>query len=381
MPDHAFNSIEDFVFNQTFRDWVLHNESPHKAFWEEWMQSHPRQLAVMNHAKSIVYALSAAHSQLSEQEIEEEIRNILHKAKTERYPATVDESFLFAGKTTGINSSRKRIFLKWWAGVAAAALGVVALVYFTGNRKSITPGELTNAPIDKARSVAGTAQINFSDSAQLIILPDQSRVELAAGSSLTYTADGFATKREVHLKGEAFFNVTKIPSSPFLVYTHNMVTKVLGTSFRVKEIPGDKKASVWVKTGKVSVYKQNAFTTTDASSKQLEGVIVVPNQQVVYDLTTRQLTKNIIEKPVLLENSTGETFAFSSTPLKEVFARLEHAYGIQVMYDETMISSCSLSVNMGNETFYEKLDLICRAINASYESIDGSIFITSHGCK
>ena len=75
------------------------------------------------------------------------------------------------------------------------------------------------------------------------------------------------------------------------------------------------------------------------------------------------------------------TVDFTLDDLKQVFATLERAYGIPLMYDESVISSCSLSVNVGNETFYEKLDLICRAINASYESIDGSIFITSHGCK
>jgi hypothetical protein len=36
---------------------------------------------------------------------------------------------------------------------------------------------------------------------------------------------------------------------------------------------------------------------------------------------------------------------------------------------------------MGNENFYEKLELICKAIDATYESIDGTIFISSQGCN
>jgi transmembrane sensor len=31
---------------------------------------------------------------------------------------------------------------------------------------------------------------------------------------------------------------------------------------------------------------------------------------------------------------------------------------------------------MGNESFYEKLNIICKAINASYEAIDGNIVLT-----
>jgi len=381
MADHAFNSIEDFVFNPSFRDWVLHNEGAHKTAWEEWMAAHPHKLAVMNHAKSIVYALSTDHSQLSEQEIDQEIRNILHKAKTENYHEATQEDLSSTIQDKPAAARRIRP-LRWLGGMAAAAAVLIfAFIYFTNDNNRQTRQQAYRRTDNNIRSAATTETINASDTTLVMLLPDQSRVELSAKSTLTYTATAFTTKREVHLAGEAFFDVKKMPSVPFLVYTGNMVTKVLGTSFKVKEFPEDKKASVWVKTGKVSVYKQQAFSATDASSKRLDGVIVIPNQQVVYDLVTRQLTKNIIDKPVLLEKTGGEIFAFHSTPLKEVFATLERAYGIQVMYDESMVSSCSLSVNMGNESFYEKLDLICRAISANYESIDGSIFITSRGCK
>jgi len=381
MAEHLFNNIEDFVFDPSFRDWVLHNEGVHKAAWEEWITKHPGKLAVMNHAKSIVYALSADHSRLSEQEMNQEIRNILQKATTASYPEHTDEDAVATGKNKTLAVTSLRKFSVWLGGIAAAILISLGLLYYhpTGNQRPVLEA---NNPAGKDKHPETTIEkINTSDTVLLVLLPDQSRVELHAGSALSYTAATFNNKREVHLRGEAFFDVTKMPAAPFLVYTKNMVTKVLGTSFRVKEFPGDKKASVWVKTGKVSVYKQQVFSNTDAASKQLDGVIVIPNQQVTYDLSTMQLTKNIIDKPVLLEKTVDEIFSFHSTPLKEVFATLEHAYGIQVMYDETMISSCSLSVNMGNENFYEKLELICKAINASYESIDGSIFITSHGCK
>jgi transmembrane sensor len=36
---------------------------------------------------------------------------------------------------------------------------------------------------------------------------------------------------------------------------------------------------------------------------------------------------------------------------------------------------------MGNESFYDKLNIICKAINGSYEEIDGNIVVTAPGCK
>ncbi|HTL08700.1 MAG TPA: FecR family protein, partial [Chitinophagaceae bacterium] len=252
MDAPRYSSIEDFVFDASFRDWILRNDSNHKVFWEAWMAAHPQQLGVINHAKSIVYALSARHSLLSEHEIEEEIRSILQKAAAEDYPPGIDEKFLFNEPAVASRSFRKKSYLPLWGSIAAAALLVVALFYYNRTGTHNTIRETVQVQEGKTPFNASIEKTNRTDSVQIILLPDQSRVELAANSTLAYTAKDFTSKREVHLTGEAFFTVTKMPSSPFMVYTSNMVTKVLGTSFRVTAFPGDKKAFVLVKTGKVS---------------------------------------------------------------------------------------------------------------------------------
>jgi hypothetical protein len=72
---------------------------------------------------------------------------------------------------------------------------------------------------------------------------------------------------------------------------------------------------------------------------------------------------------------------FNGTPVSRVFKRLQELYGIPIVYDEEAVSSCSLFATMGNESFYQKLNIICKAINASYEKIDGNIVVTAPGCK
>ncbi len=67
--------------------------------------------------------------------------------------------------------------------------------------------------------------------------------------------------------------------------------------------------------------------------------------------------------------------------MSQVFKILQEAYEIPIVYDEEALSGCSLSATMGNESFYEKLNVICKAVNASYEMIDGNIIITAGGCK
>ena len=68
----------------------------------------------------------------------------------------------------------------------------------------------------------------------LVTLSDGTRVMLNANSTLEYPASfDDAEVREVRLKGEAHFEVTKNPHRPFVVKAGEMQTQVLGTIFDV----------------------------------------------------------------------------------------------------------------------------------------------------
>ena len=94
--------------------------------------------------------------------------------------------------------------------------------------------------------------VNSGSTAQKVTLQDGSTVILEPGGELRYN-ETFLNAREVYLSGDAFFEVTKDASRPFLVYANEITTKVLGTSFRIKANQGEKEIVVAVKTGKVSV--------------------------------------------------------------------------------------------------------------------------------
>lgn len=87
-----------------------------------------------------------------------------------------------------------------------------------------------------------------------VLLPDSSEVWLNAASRLRYSINSFSNKREVFLDyGEAFFEVKRNPENPFYVYTEDVNSKVLGTSFNVKNYRALGYTSIEVKTGRVQV--------------------------------------------------------------------------------------------------------------------------------
>ncbi|UII24031.1 FecR family protein [Fulvivirga ligni] len=105
-----------------------------------------------------------------------------------------------------------------------------------------------------------------------VLLPDSSAVYLNSGSTLSYVQDmASEEERVIHLMGEAYFEVKRNPSKPFIVKSEHMNTRVLGTRFVVSDYAGEG-PSVTVRSGKVGVDNLNTS----------EGVILTKDQRVYY---------------------------------------------------------------------------------------------------
>nr|WP_262905313.1 FecR family protein [Hymenobacter nitidus] len=235
------------------------------------------------------------------------------------------------------------------------------------------------APLTPVASVDGwLQQTNPTQQVQYFRLPDSSRISLHPGSSLRYRTALAGPRREVHLEGEAFFEVSKNPRRPFLVFTKQVVTTVLGTSFRVKAAAGQD-ASVAVLEGKVAVQaREGAQLDASPAHPAALGVLLLPNQQVVYSAARRHLKKELVDRPVVLA---PQPFEFEARPVAEVLGALEKAYGVDIVYDKAKLANCTVSITFYDEPLFEKLGLLCKSLGAYYTLSDASILIHSEGCQ
>ena len=228
--------------------------------------------------------------------------------------------------------------------------------------------------------------VNTSEKTVSVKLPDGSTVDIAPHSRIGY-ANNFdsAETRDIYLSGEAFFTVTKNPSRPFRVFANEIVTKVLGTSFRVRSFEMDTVIQVTVRTGKVSVYSQT-IEGTDlkeiAQPNHLGGIILTPNQEVVYQKIKEKFQKVLLENPLRIHpESTEQSMLYEDASLEKVFRELGDNYGISIVYDNDLLKKCTVTADLRYEPFYNQLMLVCKAIGASYEIIDGQVVIQSNGCE
>jgi ferric-dicitrate binding protein FerR (iron transport regulator) len=225
-----------------------------------------------------------------------------------------------------------------------------------------------------------TEYTNTTNHDVTLTLQDQSRVTLAPASRLNYPQHFTGTGRDVYLVGKGFFKVSHNPARPFQVHTEQLVTTVLGTSFTVKAFAGQE-ASVQVRTGKVRVTPLTA-ASADVPDKITApipaSVVLRPNQQAVYSPAKVQMTKELVPEPAVLVE---QTFAFDDRPVSEVLGALATAYGVEIVYDKAVFAHCTVTLKLTSESLYDKLDVVCKTLGASYAKAGTRIIVRGKPCK
>jgi len=279
-----------------------------------------------------------------------------------------------------INETRS--FSRWWVYSGIAASLLIGLSYFFFSRNAgpayIDSGNTLMSQVDtKIISVR-----NRTAETQEVRLPDNSVVVLSPGAGLMYGEKFEDDKREVQLTGDAFFEVSKNPAKPFFVYSGKLVTRVLGTSFRIKTDEKTRAMEVEVVTGKVSVFENEKDAAGKTGGKQNGGVVLTPNQRVTYFSESGHLMTSIVDVPAEIEKAKGNyVLDFNNAPIAQITAVLQKQYGIEIMFANDHLEKCTFTGDVSDMPLYEKLDLICKSNSASYEVKGTRILITGDGCE
>lgn len=273
----------------------------------------------------------------------------------------------------------QRPALRWAAGVALA-LGSAG--WWGWTHRAAPPTML--ATITSTDAQGWTTHLNRTAGVLRVRLPDGSTAALSPAARLRFPARFAAGSRPVQLRGEAFFWVAKNPRAPFQVFTDQLVTTVLGTSFRVREAAAGRPAVVAVRTGRVAVAPRETAAAVRRQSVQkgrveapAQGVLVLPNQQAVYSTTTGQIQAELVDKPEML---VPRRFVFEERPVAEVLATLAEAYGVDIAYDAARLRGCTVHVTFHDEPLFEKLGILCKSLGAYYRVDHTRIVFRSNGC-
>ena len=362
--------IEDFLSDESFQIWILSKVD--EQGWEEWTLENQQRAKLVEDARLLLLAMKVPNTVISSSELNTALQSTWVKIE----------------ELEKLNKSNKNLTVKylkkyWFAGVAAAVFFAFLSLWFYQNQFRANHTVLTYKELVSDNNEGLVEQTNNSDKPQVITLSDGSSVLLQPNSKLSYPKIFTGNERKVYLSGEGFFEISKNPQKPFLVYANEIITKVVGTSFRVRAYQDQPNVEVVVRTGKVRVSSNELV----ANSKQITEVVLLPNEALRFlrsNLSFNKIT-NITEDKTLagsVGNIEQLSFEFTDIPVDQIFKTIEQAYLVDVDFPKDKLKDCHLTTSLSDQPLSEKLKIICKSIgnDTSFEMNGNQIIITSQGC-
>ncbi len=197
--------------------------------------------------------------------------------------------------------------------------------------------------------------------AKEILLPDGSRVYLNSGAEINYNENFGESKRDINLVGEAFFEVAKDKTKPFVVHTGNTFIRVVGTSFNINSL--NEKVEVVVRTGKVEVYTNSPAT---------EHVFLEPGDQAVVGNSAPIVkTVNVNEN---YSSWKDQKLVFKALPLSNVISDIEKTYHCSIELTDPSVGNKRITTTFDNDSLEDVLHSIALPFNLTVEK-DGKKYI------
>ncbi|MBD0777375.1 FecR domain-containing protein [Maribacter sp. ANRC-HE7] len=185
---------------------------------------------------------------------------------------------------------------------------------------------------------------NNSETFKITKLEDGSQITLNAYSSLRFD-NNHKGVRLAELDGEAFFEIARDEQKPFIIKTGSISTKVLGTSFNIKET--DSVIDVTVATGLVQV------------SNGTNAVKLKPNQRVKYSSTSKSFKTTEINHN-LYTSWYKNKVEFNGVRMVDLAKYLESKFSVNINFKEEKSKNVQMTLTISKE---ESLEDVLNTIN------------------
>jgi transmembrane sensor len=218
----------------------------------------------------------------------------------------------------------------WWIRIAAAIIFMTVIVLVVAR---------LNRPVDGSGQMVAFVTNDEMDS---LLLSDGTLVWINKHSRLEYPEAFPTMERRVRLYGEAFFQVSKDETKPFMIESGPSLTQVLGTSFNI--LTDHNNTLIAVYSGKV------------AFSNSLNQEVLLLAKGESGELTEGRLVKSTIRDPNLIAWKTG-LLVFDNTPLNEVVQTLSNYYEQHIDIDQ-YLGQVKLTTTFERQELEEALAVI-----------------------
>lgn len=337
--DYQKYSTEDFLSDESFQAYALDLNEGDTSFWSNWLLENPHKAHEVKEAKDLLTSFTISTLEVEEHKFDQDfarIRNSIGLVKT-GHVIPMRRNFQLVMK---IAASIALIFCIGYGGYFLALPD--------NNKEGLTLLEKSNPKGRKST----------------VMLPDGSKVKLNAESHLKYEEIG--DKRTVYLRGEAFFEVAKDANRPFTVFSGEISTTALGTSFNVRAYPESQYIEVYLASGKVEVLQHENRNGTKLTLE--------PGQGANYNRGDKQLAYSQTGAETSLAWKDG-TIIFDKSDFTEVKKALERWYGVEIEVIGTPDASWRINGTFSNESLENILSSLDFTAPLDYSISDNKVKI------
>lgn len=272
----------------------------------------------------------------------------------------------------GLKPKIERRWFKKWAVPATGVMIIAVTIFFLTENKS------THLPLSRnAHKEVNTLPGVRSRT----ILPDGSLVWLNANSKVEYDLNFSGNTRELHLEGEAYFDVVKDNQRPFIIHTKTIDIKVLGTAFNVRSYQDENNTETALFRGSVEITLRN---------KPDKKIILKPNEKIKISNKSDEGTDNNTI-PAAEKNDLDATFikvsalrflekdssaldalwinnklVFDEEPLELVAKKIERWYNVNVKIENDALGKATYSAIFENENIEQVMEALRISGNFRY---------------
>lgn len=186
----------------------------------------------------------------------------------------------------------------------------------------------------------------------LMELCDGTKVYLNSGTVFEFPSRFNGSKREVKLKGEAYFEVKRNEQQPFVVNTWEMAVKVLGTSFNVKSYTDEPGVYTTLVQGSIAILREGQ------PEKKIK-----PGEQAYYHKGVGTLSISQVDVNEFISWKDG-LFYFKDIALEEILRIIARWYDLEIFY---MNQGAKSVVYSGKLPMYSSVEDVLRKFEISGE--------------
>lgn len=363
--DRSKYTIEDFVLDPDFKEWVLAPTKELKLYWDSFLANHPNKAQDISIARTLLLNISRDLPTVEDEFLEAIWENI--------ESGLIDENTAPEGKVVPLDAlssikkyqihypkENKYPFVLRWAGIIFLCFAMAITINLA---LPSPPNPLPLEPIVYEEHYAPPGVKSN------LTLQDGSKVILNSGSTLKYAKNFSADKRELELYGEAFFEVARDSLRPFSVKTGAVVTRALGTSFNIEAYENED-LNISLVTGKVEV-------DLDLESSSPRKLHLDAGEGLKIDLREEEVKRIKFDEHIKLA-WTRKTIFFDYTPMDEVTRILENWYGVKVIFINQPSKDLLVSAWFRDQTLLNVLEGLSYSARFKFIIDKDQVFLTFH---